>query len=294
VRFVKVIAWLNLVGNIVIIGTGGTVRLSGSGLGCTTWPLCTEGTADWHSIIEFSNRGMGAVLGLLALLAVLAVWRLGGWHGRRERGDLWAHAWLLFAGVVVEGLLGAVTVYVDLNVWSVGIHFILSAALVGIATSFVIRARRMPAPRELAVPRWTFVVTHVTSALLFLAVVAGVLTSAHGPHSGDENVVRDETGWDVFVHLHAYLGYVLGIALVALLAGAVLSARGRAGTAPYRGYLVAVLSTLGLVVVQIVIGVLQSNLGLPAALVGVHMVLAAIVVASLVWLVDSARRPVEA
>jgi len=279
--WVRAIAWLNLVGNVVIIGTGGTVRLTGSGLGCTTWPLCQEGTADWHSVVEFSNRGMGAVLGVLGILAVLAVWRL-----RRSRRGLWAHAWVLFGGVVVEGLLGAVSVYTDLNVWFVGIHFVLSAALVAVATSFVLRARRELAPRELAIPRWLHVVTQVTTLLLLLVVIGGVLTTAHGPHSGDENVFRDETGWDVFVHVHAYLGYALAAALILLVLAAFL------GRAPRFGWAaVAVLIGVGL---QIAVGILQADLGLPPALVGIHMVLAAIVVALAVVLVDSARRPVAA
>ncbi len=286
----KVIAWFNLIGNIVIIGTGGTVRLTGSGLGCTSWPFCTTGTADWHAIVEFSNRGVGGLLGILAILAVIAVWRYRPSARTAASGtarkDLWVLAWILLIGVVVEGLLGAVTVFVDLNVWSVGIHFVLSAVLVGIATSFVIRASRAAGPRALAIPKWLYGITHLTTALLALVIVGGVLTAAHGPYSGDANVVRNESAWDVFVHIHAYLGYALALAIVVLVVGGFVARAWRFGWSA-----LAVVVWVG---VEIAIGLTQARIGLPPLLVGTHMVLAAIGVALLVWLVDSAKRPAVA
>lgn len=276
VRAVKIIAWLNLLGNLLIIATGGAVRLTGSGLGCTSWPFCQEGTGDWHSVVEFSNRGVGAVLGILAILAVVLVWR----H-RRTRKDLWIHAWILLVGVVVEGLLGMVTVYVDLNAWSVGIHFLLSAILIGVATSFVIRAGRIPEPRVRALPLPTLILTHLSTLLLALVVIGGVLTTSNGPHSGDENVIRDSSAWEPLVHVHAWLAYALGAALLAILIGGIVDREWR--------FVTAVGLVIGVVVVQIVVGILQARLGLPPILVGVHMVLAGLTVALGTLMVDRTK-----
>ena len=275
-RWVRAVAWLNLIGNVVIIGTGGAVRLTGSGLGCTSWPLCTEGTADWHSIVEFSNRGVGALLGVLGILAVVSVWRL-----RRARPDLWAHAWVLLAGVVAEGLLGMLSVYLDLDAVLVGVHFGLSAILIGVATSYLLRASRARARRVLAIPAWLYGLTHLTTLVLALVIVGGVVTTAHGPHSGDAAVERDQSAWDVFVHVHAYLGYALVALLIVLLVAGFAARSAR--------FAWSVLALLVLVGIQIGVGILQADIGLPPLLVGVHMVLAALAVVLGVLVVDAAR-----
>lgn len=280
----RVTAWLNLIGNVVIIATGGAVRLTASGLGCDQWPLCTttslvpgidEGI---HGIIEFGNRLMSGVLGIAALAAVIAVWRL-----RRTRRDLWAHAWIILVGVIVQALVGGIVVLTRLSVSTVGVHYVLSAVLVGVAASFVIRAGRELVSREPAVPRWLAVATWVTSALLALVVLGGVVTTQNGPHSGDAEVIRDSTAWDVLVHVHAWVGYALVAALAVLLVGGIAARSSR--------YVVAVVWLLAGVAAQIVVGVIQANFGLPPLLVGIHMVLAAITVGLGVLLVDRLWRP---
>jgi len=283
---VRVAAWLNLIGNVVIIATGGAVRLTASGLGCDQWPLCTttslvpgidEGI---HGIIEFGNRLMSGVLGLLALWAVIAVWRF-----RRERRDLWAHAWIILAGVIVQAVVGGVVVLTRLSVSTVGIHYFISAVLVGVAASLLVRAYRPSGPRVRAVPRWLAITTHVASLLLALVVIGGVVTTQNGPHSGDAEVIRDSTAWDVLVHVHAWVGYALAAALVVLLVGGIL-ARARA-------YVLAVSLLVATVAVQIVVGVIQARVGIPPLLVGIHMVLAGISVAFGVLVVDRLKRPAQ-
>jgi len=279
-----VTAWLNLIGNVVIIATGGAVRLTASGLGCDQWPLCTSTSLvpgideGIHGVIEFGNRLMTGVLGIAALAAVIAVWRL-----RRTRRDLWAHAWVILVGVIVQALVGGIVVLTRLSVSTVGVHYVLSAVLVGVAASFVIRAGRELVPREPAVPRWLAVATGVASALLALVVLGGVVTTQNGPHSGDAEVIRDSTAWDVLVHVHAWVGYALVAALVLLLVGGIAARASR--------YVVAVVWLLAGVAAQIVVGVIQANFGLPPLLVGIHMVLAAITVGLGVLLVDRLRRP---
>ena len=282
--FAKVVAWLNLIGNLTIIGTGGAVRLTGSGLGCDVWPGCTstsflpgidEGV---HGLIEFGNRTLSGVLGIFALLAVIAVWRL-----RRRRRDLWVHAWILLAGVVVQALIGLVVVATELEMSTVGVHYFLSAVLVGVATSFLLRVGREPGPRERAVPVWMLALTHLGTLLLAAVVVVGILTTGSGPHSGDEDIVRDSTAWEQLAHAHAWVGYALAAVLVVLLVGAIATRQ--------RRYLGAVIAVIAVVAVQIAVGIAQSRLGIPPLLVGIHMVLAGITVALGVVLVDATRRP---
>jgi len=220
VRWVRVTAWANLVGNLLIIATGGAVRLTASGLGCDNWPLCTSTSLvpgidqGVHGIIEFGNRLMSPVLGILAVAALVAVWRF-----RRTRRDLWAHAWIILAGVVVQGVIG----------------------------------------------------------------LGGVLTTQNGPHSGDDEVIRDSSAWGALVHVHAWLGYALAAALVVLLVGG-LAVRARR-------YALAAGLLILTIAVQIAVGIAQANLGIPPLLVGIHMVLAGVMVALGVLLVDATRRP---
>jgi len=282
---VRVAAWLNLIGNLVIIATGGAVRLTASGLGCDQWPLCTttslvpgidEGV---HGVIEFANRTMSGVLGVLAVLAVIALWRR-----RRTRRDLWIHAWIIFAGIVVQAVVGGIVVLTRLSVSTVGIHYVISAALVGVAASFVVRSFREPGPRERAVPRWIAVLTHIGSLLLALVVLGGVVTTQNGPHSGDDEIIRDSSAWGVLVHIHAWLGYALAAVLVALLVGALVVGA--------RRYALAVGVLILAIAAQIVVGLVQANYGIPPLLVGVHMVLAGVTVALGVLVVDRVGRPV--
>ncbi|HWL01381.1 MAG TPA: COX15/CtaA family protein [Microbacteriaceae bacterium] len=283
-HWVRTAAWLNLIGNLVIIATGGAVRLTASGLGCDQWPLCTttslvpgidEGI---HGIIEFSNRTMSGVLGIFAVLAIVAVWRF-----RHTRKDLWVHAWIILAGVVIQAVIGGIVVLTRLSVSTVGIHYVVSAVLVGVTASFLVRAYREPGPRERAVPRWVAIATHVSSLLLALVVLGGVVTTQNGPHSGDAEVIRDSSAWDALVHVHAWLGYALCAALVVLLVGGIV--------ARARSYIVAVVLLMLTVAVQIAVGVIQARIGIPPLLVGIHMVLAGVSVAFGVLVVDRLKRP---
>lgn len=283
-RRIVPIAWANLIGNVLIIATGGAVRLTGSGLGCSTWPMCTP--ASWvpvaedgiHGVIEFANRLMSPILVILCVLALL-----GSWGLRRTRRDLWVHAIVITGGVLGQGVLGGIVVLTQLHLSTVGWHYLVSAALAGICMSFVLRARRAPGPREPALPSWLRIMTAVTSVLLVLVVVGGVITTANGPHSGDAEIIRDSSAWEQFVHLHAQLSYVfVGAVGVLLLAGIAVRAR---------RFLLATIAVLVIVGAQIAVGILQARLGLPPILVGLHMVLAAVTVALGVVLVDSTSRP---
>lgn len=279
-RRVRVTAWLNLIGNLLIIATGGAVRLTGSGLGCPTWPMCSAesfvNTPEMgiHGVIEFGNRLLSPVLGILAILLVLACWRLG---------ILRILALVVLAGVVLQGVVGGLTVLTGLNAWIVGFHYLASTALVAVTTAIVVRTGREPGPRQRFLPRWMGILTHVTTFLLLIVLVVGVLTTGSGPHSGDASAPRNGFAWDVLAHAHAYAGYALIVALVVLLVGAL-----RSGD---RRYLRSLLLLFVAVAVQIAVGIAQANSGIPPLLVGIHMVLAAVTVALTVLLVDATRRP---
>lgn len=281
-RRVRVLAWLSLLGNILIVGTGGAVRLTGSGLGCPTWPYCTEESLvvtpemGIHGVIEFGNRLMSPILGIIALLTFLSVVRM--WRTRR---DLVVLAVLLGLGVVAQGVIGGITVLTQLRPEVVGFHFTASALLVAIATVYLRRVQR-GRPGELAVPAWYRVATWVLVAVMAVTVYVGVLTTGSGPHAGDD--IADRNGLDTVLlqHVHSWPGYTM-LALTALLLGVAVFRR-----LPTLPWLMALIVALG---AQIVIGVIQARLGLPELLVGAHMVLACIVVSLTVASAAAIRHP---
>lgn len=269
-RPIRVVAWLNLIGNILIIATGGAVRLTGSGLGCPTWPLCTPESLvptpalvddGIHSLIEFGNRLMSPVLGLLALALLVLLWRL-----RTTRRDLFVLAWIVMAGILAQAVVGGITVWTGLNPFIVGFHYVASLVLVCITAAIVVRAYGEPGPRARTVPRWYAITTHVTTLVLAVTVLFGVLTTGAGPHSGDAAVGRNGFDATLLEHVHAWPGYVL------LALTLVLTASAWRRVLPTRAWVTALLV---LELVQIAVGLYQARNGLPELAVGVHMVLAA-------------------
>ncbi|MCU1416288.1 MAG: heme synthase [Schumannella sp.] len=268
-RGVLVLAWATLVTQILIVGTGGAVRLTASGLGCPTWPLCTDASLvptpemGIHGGIEFGNRLLSIVVGLVAVaLVVFVLVRL------RSRRDLLGPALAILALTVLQGLVGGLSVRVKLDPSVVGLHFVTSAVLVALATVVVYRATR-GRRGERAVPRWFAMLVHVTSAVVAATVVVGVLTTGSGPHAGDDASSRNGLDPELLQHIHswpAYLTFALTLALV-------IAAYARR-LAP-RSFVAAM---LGVELVQIAVGLTQANTGLPPLLVGTHMVLAVVLV----------------
>src|ERR671917_1255745 len=168
----------NLAANIGIVITGGAVRLTGSGLGCPTWPKCTEdsyhATAELgiNGAIEYGNRVLSVIVGIIAVLTVVTLWRTP--HRRL--------ALTVLGGVLFQGLLGGLTVRFDLSPYFVGPHFLFSMVLIALAYQLWRRtttpaARTEPRLRPLAVA-----VTIVSAAVL----VVGVVVTGSGPHAGDD------------------------------------------------------------------------------------------------------------
>lgn len=283
-RLLRVLAWLSFAAETTIIATGGAVRLTGSGLGCSEWPLCTPESLvptpelGVHGFIEFGNRTMTGLVGLLALVVLIVTLRRA-----RGRRDLATPAWIVLGGVVAQAVVGGVTVWTGLNPFIVGFHYVASLALVCVTAAYLVRLHEAPGPRERAVPAWFAILTHVTTLALGATILFGVLTTANGPHSGDADVVRNGFDASLLAHVHAWPGYLL-LALVAVLVAAAAALRLR----PLR-WLVALLAVI---LAQVVVGVVQARLDLPALLVGIHMVLAALSAAAFTVAVLRLKRPV--
>ena len=284
-RRVIVAAWATLVVQIGIVGTGGLVRLTGSGLGCPTWPRCTEDSLvptpemGIHGIIEFGNRTLTFVLVVVAILMFLFVVRM-----RRERRDLFWLALLIGLYVPLQAVIGGITVLTNLNPYVVGLHYFASVALVALSAVLVARVYAAPGPRARAVPRWFVIVTHATSALVLVTVIVGILVTGSGPHAGDGGAARNGLNPELMQHVHSWPAYALVAATLVLVVGA----RRTPPTLRLRlwtGLLLAV------EIAQIVVGLWQARAGLPIALVNIHMVLAVLLVAAMTAVVMHLKAP---
>jgi cytochrome c oxidase assembly protein subunit 15 len=275
----KLYAWASLVSQILIVVTGGLVRLTGSGLGCPTWPRCTEDSfvtvpeMGWHGIIEFGNRLLTFVLIIIALFTFIVVRRTLKVH---RRGLTWP-AFMLGLGIIVQALLGGLTVLTGLNSWVVGAHFLVSGVLISFAAVLVWRVYS-PVNRPLSYTAvrlaWPiFVVGWIT-------VVIGVIVTGAGPHAGDATTPRNGFDLEVWQHYHSWPAYIT-TALVGLALSLVWF---KLKTDQIENPAVKALGILFLcLVLQAVFGVIQSNLGVPALMAGAHMLGAAVIIALLTF-----------
>jgi len=267
------ITLINLGAQVTIVLTGGAVRLTGSGLGCSTVPQCTEDSffptqeLGVHGLIEFANRGLGYVVGIVAILTFLAVWR-------SRRRDLYASATAVAVGVAAQGILGGVTVLTGLNPWTVMGHFLVSMSLIAAATVLWLRADSSAARPPGSNGRSRPLIVCV-AGVLAVVLVLGALTTGSGPHSGDPSAGRTDLDLDLVSHLHAYSVYVLLALTLALL---VLTRRGPAAVRRAVGWVLAA------ELLQGAIGVIQYNTNLPVLLVAAHMVGAGLLVVATVRL----------
>jgi heme a synthase len=271
---VRRLAVASLIGQTLLVVTGGAVRLTASGLGCPTWPRCTEtslvNTAEMgiHGFIEFGNRLLTFALAAVAALMLVYLWNL-----RKERRDLFLLALGLLASIPAQAIIGGITVLTNLNPWVVGLHFLVSMALVVFATLLVNRAfgrtGRFMAARHPALPGIMRPVTAAVALFSALAVMLGVVVTGAGPHAGDADAPRNGLDWDLFSHIHAMPAYLVTAGTLVALALVFL----RRIPGPFR---TAVLGLLGVTVLQAIIGFTQYYNGIPALLVAAHMLGAAL------------------
>lgn len=282
-RWTRVMGWLLVITNIGIVGTGGLVRLTGSGMGCDTWPYCVEGSLTptpemgIHGLIEFGNRTLTGILVAVALLAFLSVLRL-----RTHRRELPVLSFLVGFGIIVQAVVGGITVWLHLHPSIVGLHYFISAALVAIATAFLVRVYATPGPRERAVPGWYATTAHLTTVAVTVTVIVGILLTGAGPHAGDDAAARNGLDPVFWQHVHSWPAYVtLALTVVLVIGALTVAPRARRWS----------LLLLGIELVQIAIGLWQARTGLPIVLVNIHMVLAVALVAAMVTVVMSLRAP---
>ena len=282
------LALANAVANGAIVVTGGAVRLTGSGLGCPTWPRCTTESfvatpeLAGHGVIEFGNRLLTFVLAGIAVATVVAVWR-------SARRDLRPLAVLTFLGVPAQALLGGVTVLTGLNPYTVAAHFLVSIVLIALSTVLWLRSREPGVGRPLLRRPLTLLVTGI-AAVTGAVLVLGTLVTGSGPHSGDVDEddvpTGDRMGFDVELvsQLHADAVFLLlGLTVALLVALYATDAPGRV-TRAARDLLVVQLA-------QGVVGYVQYFTDLPVALVLLHMLGAVLVTAFTARLVWSVRGP---
>jgi heme a synthase len=266
----------SLVANIAIVVTGGVVRLTASGLGCPTWPRCTEDAyiahpaLGLHGAIEFGNRLLTFVLIVIAVLTWVTAMR-ARLDGNPRRG-VRRVATAMALGIPAQGVIGGITVLTQLNPFVVALHFLLSMVLITLSVWLVRAAYRVNL--EPVRPLTASIVTF-TFVAMWVAVWLGTMTTGSGPHAGDLDARR--TGWDIVLiaHVHAYAVY----ATIAGTVAALWLARSR-----------AVVLLLGVEVLQAAIGLTQYHLGLPIGLVGLHLLGASLSIAAVANLRFSVRR----
>ena len=220
-NFVRRISLANLIAQSLIILTGAIVRLTGSGLGCPTWPNCAPGSLipvaeqveGFHKYIEFGNRLLTfAVLAISIALFVVALMR------KKRQIILWASLPLI--GTLLQAVLGGITVLTGLNPFTVMAHFLLSIILVAISVK--IFAYFSEKTYQYKLPKIVDFYLQILTLIGFIVIVLGTITTGSGPHSGDEIAARFNLDMREVAWLHAdsvllFVGLVIGLQVITRL-----------------------------------------------------------------------------
>ena len=275
--WLRVVFVANLVAQTGIVLTGGLVRLTGSGLGCPTWPQCAPGSyvptaeqeQEFHKYIEFGNRTLTFLLGILAIAALVGAF---AWNRRNRKANgisrrpiVWLAAVPLI-GTLAQAILGGITVLTGLNPVSVSTHFMVSAALIALSLLLVVSGDEPgDEPLTVLVHPAIRALSRVMVAVGFVVLVLGTLVTGSGPHSGDADV-EHRLPFDVrtISWLHAdtvllFIGLMIGL-LVAL----------KVSNAPARTVKRAWI-LIGIALAQGLVGYAQYFTGVPWLLVLLHL-----------------------
>ncbi len=245
-----------------LVVTGGAVRLTGSGLGCPTWPECTPGSytpvpyqaeGQLHAWIEFGNRLLTFALLLSALVVVIYVLRTG-------RKDLRSLAAAQVLGILGQGVLGGITVLTDLHPLPVAGHLLLSMLLIAGAAS--IYSRREAPQFKVAAPTKTLsLISQLHIVVAFVVLILGTLVTGSGPHAGDEKTQR--FGFDIrsvaILHADAVI-FLVGLTIALLVAASVAQSTKK-----------AIYIFFAVTLAQGAIGYTQYFTGIPEILVAAHL-----------------------
>ena len=246
--------------NMLIIVTGAVVRLTSSGLGCPTWPQCSDtsyvprAALGIHGVIEFANRMLTFVLVALAIGTAVTAYRLKATAAGASMRPIRTLAIVVGLGILVQGILGGITVLTHLNPWLVGLHMLLSVAIISLCVVMVHRSYDWAA---VAVPRLVKRLVLAIVAITVLVIILGTVVTGAGPHAGDDSTIqRNGISPVLAAHVHAWAVWLLVILTVVTL----LITKSR---------LVAAL--LAVQLLQGVIGYVQYFTGLPIVGVALHM-----------------------
>lgn len=258
------IALASVIANIGIVITGGAVRLTGSGLGCPTWPRCTDesyvptGALGMHEAIEFGNRTLTFVLGLIAIAGFVLALR----QRPRRRRVVWLSV-LAGLGIPAQAFVGGLTVLSQLNPWVVGLHFLASIAVIAATYAFWRSTMESDEAAAVTVPRPLWTLVRLVGMASAAVIAVGVVVTGSGPHAGDEDARRNGLDPESISQLHAELVFLfVGLVVAAWLA---LKAVGATRAANRAALL------LGIALAQGLIGFVQYFTQLPVLLVGLHM-----------------------
>ena len=266
----RLYVWLSLISQILIVVTGGVVRLTGSGLGCPTWPKCTEDSLvtvpemGIHGIIEFGNRLLTFALLVIALLTLVTVLR-----SKDEGRNLRVPAFALILGIVAQAVLGGITVLVQLNPWIVGAHFVVSGILIATAAVLLRRGLKL---EKTEVPSLARINSAAIVLVGWITVLVGVAVTGAGPHSGDAETPRNGLDLEIWQHYHSYPGYTL----LALIVLQLWLTRNLTGSIRLVTWLL-----VSNVALQAIVGVIQARMGVPPLLVAIHLLGASTAIALL-------------
>ena len=262
-----------------LVVTGGAVRLTGSGLGCPTWPECTDGSIkpvitqaedQLHAWIEFGNRLIAWLILILALAALVYI--VKKLKSRNDFKRLRLLAILQILGFLGQVVLGGITVLTKLNPISVSAHFVLTLPL--IAGALALRHRVLDRP-VLELQPMTSTVTKIVTALSFIVLLLGVVVTGTGPHAGDADAKRYPFDFQAVSILHA--DSVIALICLAIALYLVVKVSESAEVKKLFGRMILIF--LAICLAQGAIGYLQYLTGLPELLVGAHLL-----GATLVWI----------
>lgn len=285
-------AWGSVVSVAVMSIAGATVRLTGSGLGCSTWPNCYPGsltptdavdTEMFNQFVEFIHRAIAGVV----LVAFLGTWLLIALTRPVRRQLMWLAA-IGPVGVLFEAVLGGIVVLTELTWWIVGLHLLVSLSLAFVGTLVALRLDEPDGPPRLVVPRPVAVLVDATVGVLAVVVILGVMTTGSGPHAGDASLLFERlpipmyqlavwhAGW-----MHLYLGLLIAVVVAVF-----------ALQAPRR-LRISVSMLVGLTVAQGALGLTQYALNVPEVLVMFHVFGAVVLVvaAAVVTMATRVREP---
>ena len=281
-RWMRPLAWASLGVNILIVLTGGVVRLTGSGLGCPEWPRCSgqsftpHGAMGIHAAIEFGNRMVTFLIAAIAIVTFITAWQVG-------RRSLIKLSLVLALGVPAQAVIGGISVLTDLNPWVVALHLLVSLAMVSVAVVLLQRTGEGDGPARQTVPTGVAWVARLLFVVGWAVLYVGTVVTGSGPHAGDASAPRNGLDPRAVSQLHTDLVFLLlGLTIAVLLVLRSVPAPARARDAATVLLLVEL--------TQATVGFVQYFSGLPVPLVTVHLLGAALTTAGMTWLLLTTRQ----